>query len=211
MRLGMPKIKLTDEQKEMAQRLTALRRKTVINIVSGMSNRIAYTKAGGKAKNERSADQCVSKMLTDSKVKGFYESLMNGITENAVITKEKAIAILDTMANVTMKDFYEFKKVCTDYDDEGNPIFENKWVIKNPEDMTDEVARCIKSYKIGKNGPEIEIYDRQGAIKQLSNMIGWDAPKKQELTGKDGAALQVKSDVSSPDIANALAGLMDKL
>lgn len=33
--------------------------------------------------------------------------------------------------------------------------------------------------------------DQHQAIKQLSTMEGWDAPKKTELTGKDGDAIAV--------------------
>jgi phage terminase small subunit len=213
----MSKIKLSDEQKAMAEGLTSLQRKTVVNIVSGMSNRQAYKKAGGKAKKPQTQDTVVSKMLIDTKVKAFYNSLMNGITEKAVFSKERAISMLETMANVTIKDFYNFERVITGYEDEvdeeGNvkPIYASQWIIKNPEDIPDDIARCIKSYKMTKNGPELEIYDKQGAVKQLSNMIGWDAPKKTELTGKDGEALQVKSEIKAPEIANALAGLMEKL
>lgn len=207
----MAKIKLSEEQKKMADALTSLQRKVVINVVSGMSNRQAYKKAGGKAKTQKAQDTSVSQILSNHKSRIFYESLMNQAAENAVITKEKAISILDRMASVTIKDFYDFKRMCIDHDEAGEPIYANQWIIKSPEDMPTDIARCIKSYKIGKNGPEIEIYDRQGAIKQLSNMIGWDAPKKTELTGAEGAALEVKTEVNAPEIANALTGLLGKL
>jgi len=179
----MSKTKLTEEQKEMASKLTSLQRKVVINVMDGMSHRKAYVKAGGKCKSNTSIDSTVSKMLGNVKVKAFYNSVMNTATENAALTKERAVQMLETMANVTIKDFYDFKKVCVDHDEAGEPVYASQWIIKNPEDMSDDVARCIKSYKIGKNGPELEIYSSDGALKQLSNMNGWEAPKKQELSG----------------------------
>ena len=53
--------------------------------------------------------------------------------------------------------------------------------------------------------------DQHAAIKQLSDMQGWNAPKKSELTGAGGKPLAIQADVSSPEVASALAGLMDKL
>lgn len=62
------------------------------------------------------------------------------------------------------------------------------------------------------NAKEAEEHrDQHAAIKQLSDMQGWNAPKKSEITGRDGKALAIQADVSSPEVASALAGLMDKL
>jgi hypothetical protein len=36
-----------------------------------------------------------------------------------------------------------------------------------------------------------EYRDKHQAIKQLSTMEGWDAPKKQEITGRDGEPIAV--------------------
>lgn len=62
------------------------------------------------------------------------------------------------------------------------------------------------------NAKEAEEHrDQHAAIKQLSDMQGWNAPKKSELTGAGGKPLAIQADVSSPEVASALAGLMDKL
>jgi hypothetical protein len=57
----------------------------------------------------------------------------------------------------------------------------------------------------------VDIRDKHAAIKQLSAMEGWEAPKKSELTGKDGSPLAVSVDVSAPEIVKALAELMEQL
>ncbi|MGM0614777.1 MAG: terminase small subunit [Pseudomonadota bacterium] len=49
------------------------------------------------------------------------------------------------------------------------------------------------------------------AIKHLSDMMGWNAPSKHELTGKDGQPMRMQSDVSAPEIASALEGIMSRL
>lgn len=207
----MSKIKLTEEQIEMATKLTSLQRKVVINVVSGMSQRQAYVKAGGGSKTEKAQDASVARMLADVKVKKFYNSLLNTAAENAVFTKEMAIKRLTDMVEVDVKDFYDIQKVVSSYDEEGEPVYSTVWTIKHPDDMSEKARKAIKGYKMTRNGPELEIQDPQGAIKQLSNMQGWDAPKKQEITGANGKPLAVKSNIEAPEIANALHGLMGKL
>jgi phage terminase small subunit len=85
------------------------------------------------------------------------------------------------------------------------------WTMKHSEDIDPVIAASIKSVTFTKTGPKIEMYDSNGSIKILSDLQGWNAPRKQEITGKDGSALAIKADVSAPEIASALAGLMAKL
>lgn len=152
-------MELTDKQLELASKLTTLNRKFVVNLVgSNMSQREAYLAAGGKAKSEASQDTNASRMLSDAKVKAFYDSLMSTAASSAVLTREEALEILSNNA-------------------------------KQAEEHRDQHA----------------------AIKQLSDMQGWNAPKKSELTGAGGKPLAIQADVSSPEVASALAGLMDKL
>lgn len=49
------------------------------------------------------------------------------------------------------------------------------------------------------------------AMNQIADLVGYKAAKKTELTGADGEQLAIKSEVSAPEIASALVGLMDKL
>jgi len=83
--------------------------------------------------------------------------------------------------------------------------------MKHSEDIDPVIAASIKSVTFTKTGPKIEMYDSNGSIKILSDLQGWNAPRKQEITGKDGSALAIKADVSAPEIAAALSGLMQKL
>ena len=65
---------------------------------------------------------------------------------------------------------------------------------------------------LSKNANEAEeCRDQHTAIKQLSTMQGWEAPKKTELTGKDGTAININADVSAPEVVAALDSLMSRL
>ena len=86
----------------------------------------------------------------------------------------------------------------------------NTWIErKDFENLTDDQKACIKNIstkvirKVAKefeNGEfvdvpynieylKIELYDKQKSLESISNMLGFDAPVRTELTGKDGAPL----------------------
>ena len=196
----------------MATKLTSLQRKYVINIVSSsMSQREAYVAAGGKSKTPDGQDAAASRMLADVKVRPFYDSLLNAAATTAVMTKEQALERLSKSASVTIADVCDFKVVQVGEDENGDPVFQTTWTMKNSEDIPPHIAASIKSVTATKQGPKIELHDSHGAIKQLSDMLGWNAPKKSELTGKDGQPLAVNSEVKSKDVVDALGSLMEKL
>ncbi len=150
----------TPEQMELAAKLTSLQRKFVIELIKPKaSQRQAIKAAGSKAKTDLALDNSASVMLSNSKVKAFYDSLMEARTVEAIFDRDEALSI---------------------------------------------VAEIAKNKEVQPN-------HRVQAIKQASEMEGWNAPKKTELTGAGGEALQLNSNVSAPEIASALAGLMDKL
>lgn len=205
-------ISFTEKQMELASKLTPLQRKFIIELIKpNTSQRQAYIKAGGKAKGDKAQDASASRMLTDVKVKAFYEAMMETKTVNSIMERDEALEILSNNARVKMSDVADFGFRKVGEDEEGRDIMESVWTMKNGEDIDPAIASCIKSVTMTKNGPKIELHDQQGAIKQLTDIQGWAAPKKAELTGAGGEALQLNANVSSPEIASALAGLMDKL
>lgn len=205
-------VSFTAQQIELAAKLTKLQRKFVIELIKpNTSQRQAYLSAGGTAKKEKDQDTAASRMSSDVKVKAFYNSMMETKTVSSIMRRDEALEILSNNARVKMSDVADFGFRKVGVDDEGRDIMESVWTMKNGEDIDPAIASCIKSVTMTKTGPKIELHDQQGAIKQITDMQGWSAPKKTELTGADGEALQLNSNVSAPEIASALAGLMDKL
>ncbi len=136
-----------------------MQRRFVLNIFErSCSQREAYVLAGGTSKTPESQDACASKMLSNAKVKAFYDTLTASCTSRAILTREEALEILTSNAK-----------------------------------MADEHR------------------DQHAAIKQLSDMQGWNAPKKAELTGSGGKNLALDVQVSSKEIASALNGLLKKI
>ena len=97
-------VDLKKEQKALGKKCTPLQRKYVINLVgSGMSQREAYLKAGGTAKTETAQDNSASIMLSNTKVRAFYDSLMDNAANTAILTRDEALEILSHDAR-TAKD-----------------------------------------------------------------------------------------------------------
>tara|TARA_R110000744_G_scaffold105561_1_gene201720 strand:- start:152 stop:784 length:633 start_codon:yes stop_codon:yes gene_type:complete len=205
-------LSFTPEQIELASKLTPLQRKFIIELVKPKtSQRQAIKAAGSKAKTNEALDNVATQIFSRLEVKAFYDSLMESRMLDSIMKRDEALSILSNNARVKMTDVATFGFVEVGKDDDGQAIMQTVWIMKDSKDVDPDVMSCIKSVTMTNKGPKIELHDQQGAIKQLTDMQGWAAPKKTELTGAGGEALQLNSNVSAPEIASALAGLMDKL
>jgi phage terminase small subunit len=210
--MGEPKtLKFTDEQKELASVLTSMQRAFVVNLIGGLSQRQAVKEAGSKAKTENALDQVASIMFSNVKVRALYDSLLESKYIANKMTREEALSILSSNARVKMTDVADYKFVQVGETEEGEPIMQTVWTMKDSKDIDPEKIACIKSVTMTKQGPKIELHDQQGAIKQISAMEGWDAAKRAELTGANGAPLAIKADVNAPEIAEALLSIANMI
>jgi len=186
-------IKLTDEQKTLAKALTTLQKKYVINLVGkSMSQREAYIAAGGTAKGESSQDNGASVLLSNSKVRAFYDSLMASAASGAVLTKQRALEILSRSVTATVADFCKFEK-----DEDGSIIM----MMKNPSELPEDLARCIKSITPHGDSFKLELHDSHGAMKQMADMIGWNVPRKTKISGDEDAPIEHTMTVTFVDAA----------
>lgn len=194
---------------DLSKYLTKLQRSTVLNLVSGMTQRQAYKKAGGTAKKDTAIDSVVSRMLSDAKVRAYYDALMGKSESKAVATREQVLLMLSAQVNLTITDICEFRHAQVGEDENGNPVYQTVWTMKDSKDIKPEHLACIKSVTATKTGPKIELFDKTQSAKLLSDMQGWNAAKKVELGGNDGEP--IKMEVSSPEVTAALNSLLDKL
>ena len=63
-----------------------------------MTQREAYRQAGGKSKSDETADAVVCEMLKNPKAKAYYEALMSEAAAKAIMSRERALAILADIA-----------------------------------------------------------------------------------------------------------------
>ena len=181
-----------------AKDCTDLQRKFVHNIIAGMKQKEALKEAGSKATG-KSLEKTASVMFNKPIVKAYYEKLMKEAATNAVLTKEQALIRLSQMAMVKMSDVCDFENVEVGKDDEDKPIMQTVWTIKDSENIPEHVSSAIKSVTMTKQGPKLELYDSINSIKQLSDLLGWNAPTKIEET----STVKVSKDMTQQEAARA--------
>ena len=202
-------ITLTPEQMEMAKSLSNLQRMTILNKHMGMAPVDAYFAAGGKAKTPGSAAASVSRMLKDVKVMAFDDSIIAAATTSAIMTREEAMLILTNQARTNVSDIADFRKVRVGEDEEGEAVYQTVWDLKNSDELTPEQSASIMEVSAGKDGLKFKMHDQKAAIKQLSDMEGWNAAQRVEHTGKDGDAIKTE-EVGGNALARRVAFLLAK-
>ncbi|QWX10253.1 terminase small subunit [Vibrio phage vB_VpP_BT-1011] len=173
--------RMSDEQKELFEKLTPLQQKVAINVISGMSNIDSYRAAGGKSTTQESAEACVSRMLSDAKVKSFVDSMKQEAVKGAVMSRQEMLERLSNLSRVNMSDLISWHTVQSE-DDEGNPIEQSVWSIKESAQMDPCVMASISEVTAGKEGFKIKQHSPLAAMKQLADLAGYNETQKVEHT-----------------------------
>lgn len=105
----MNPLTLTPEQEALLAPLTRLQKAVVTNLVSGMTQRQAYRAAGGTAKNDTSADTCVSVMLSHAKVRAALEGLQRAAVTSSIMSRTEALEKLTSVARTSAEALREYE------------------------------------------------------------------------------------------------------
>jgi phage terminase small subunit len=200
---------MNQEHKELYDKLTRLQKGVCLGILEGKVYTKAYYDAGGLAKSDEYANQIVSRMLsTDVNVIAFMDAMENEAITSAVMTKREALERLSAIAYTSVSDLVEFST--KEFDGaEGEVIKQTVWELKDGYAQNPERMAAISELSTGKDGFKFKLHSSTAAIKELAGMLGWNSPIKQEITGKDGGAIEV-ADMSDRDKARRIAFLLAK-
>lgn len=136
-----------------------------------------------------------SQLLTDTKVIQRINYLKDHLAEAAGIT---ALQIIREHQKIAFSDATRVR---------------NGWMsLKDFESLTEDEKACIKSIetkqtkRTTQGGEEvideqvkITCYDKQKALDSIVSMLGYNAPDKTELTGKDGRPIELKGSINIRD------------
>lgn len=114
-------------------------------------------------------------------IRARLDELTQAAKSNAVMTKQEALELLSVKARIKISDVCDFKQSQVGNDENGDPVYQTVWTVKNAEDIDPDVAVCIKSVTVTKQGPKIELYDSIASKKLLSDMLGWNAPVESNV------------------------------
>lgn len=179
---------LTEEQKELFDALTLLQQKFATGIIEGLNQTDAYIKAGGRSKGSTARSKA-NQIGSNRNVKAFLDSMKEAALNDAVMTRQEALERLSKMARTSISDLLEFGSYEITKDD-GEQVKQATWCFKDSADIDKDKLSAISEVTAGKEGLKIKLHDPKAAIKQLADLMGWEAPKKTELTGRDGGPIE---------------------
>ncbi|CDM89076.1 terminase small subunit [Xenorhabdus bovienii] len=204
--MAQKKLSLTGEQQVLFDALTKQQQKFVLGILRGLNQIDAYKQAGYKAKNENTASVSASQIFGNLKVKTFLDAMNQEAVSDAVMSRQEALERLSTMGRVSLHDIAEFRNSQIGEDDEGQPVFQASWQFKDSALQNPAALSAISELTTGKDGIKLKLHDPKAAIKQLADLMGWDAPKKTELTGANGGPIQ-HTDLTEEELEDRLREL----
>lgn len=183
--------KLTVEQQQLFDVLTALQKKFALAIVKGKNQTDAYKSAKGKAKGD-AMRAAASRIYANVNVVAFIKSVQSEAIDEAIMGREEALRRLTSLGRTSLFDLAEFRNSTTGMDEDGSPISQASWSFKDSALITPEAMAAIAELTAGPQGFKIKLHDPKVAIKQLAELQGWDAPKvvQNELTNPDGSLVQ---------------------
>lgn len=166
-------------------KLTAKQEKFCYEYVLHLNATKAAVNAGY---NPKTARQIGSQNLSKLNIQERINYMQNNLAETAQISALRVIKEHEKIAYSSIAHMHQTWIERTDF-----------------ELLTDDQKACIKSIstKVVKQNigsreePEIvdveyvkiELYDKQKSLDAINNMLGYNAPTKQEITGKDGKDL----------------------
>lgn len=197
--------KLTAEQQKLFDVLTPLQKRFALAIIKGKNQTDAYKSAKGKSRGD-AMRAAASRMYANVNVQAFLASVQTSEVNEAIMTREEALKRLSKMGRTSIADIANFSNSIVGEDDDGQPVFQAVWSFKDSSLQDPDAMSTISELTAGKDGIKLKMHDPKAAIKQLAEMQGWEAPKKTEVTGKDGGPIQ-HEDMTDEQLKEALQDL----
>lgn len=186
------KTKLTVEQQHLFDALTALQKRFVTWVLKGKNQTEAYRKAGGKAKGDN-LRKAAHQIATNIDVEAFLRSVQQEVVNDAIMTRTEALERLSKMGRTSLMDIAEFRNCQIGEDEDGQPVVQASWSFRDSALQDAEAMSAVAELTTGKDGIKLKMHDPKAAIKQIGEMQGWEAPKKTEVSGPDGAPIRTES------------------
>ncbi|MFT6347059.1 MAG: phage terminase small subunit [Psychromonas sp.] len=175
--------KMTQEQKDLFDKLTPLQREISLNSIKGMSDVDAYKNSSGKAKADRTLRTSVSQILSNLNVVAFIGSMASehyGRVDDAIMSRDEMARSLTNQARGSLSKLITFGDTIVS-DEEGNPTTQSVWQFKSSNALSESDLSLITELTAGKEGFKIKIHDSKVAKAQLAKLMGYDKPTQSEV------------------------------
>jgi len=182
----MNNFEMTEEQKELFDKLTPLKQGVAINVISGMKPSEAHREAGGECKNESNRRKLASEILTHPDVKAFLDCIGYQAVNEAVMSRQEMLEELSLLSRTNQNDLitWGYRDVEV-VNDEGQTETQKQsfWTLKAMEDINPEHLNAIEEVSVGKDGLKFKKVSKLAAMKQLADLAGYNAAVKTEHSG----------------------------
>ncbi|WP_312537694.1 terminase small subunit [Stutzerimonas nitrititolerans] len=160
----------------------------------------AYRRAYNASKMKpNSINVNASKLLADAKVTLRLKELNESAVSSAVMTRKEALERLSTFARTDLSDLVEFGAYELGQDDDGKPIVQAAWKIRDSILQDPKKLAAISELSAGRDGIKIKTHSPLQAIQQLAKLQGWDV-HELDLEGKRLANEKLRRELEDPNL-----------
>ena len=118
----------------------------------------AYMMAYPQVKSSEVAKAAASRLLTDVNVATYIAERMKERQERTEVTQDMVVQELAAIGFAKATDYAEIK--------------DGKVLIKNTDELPDVTKRAIAGIKMGRNGIELKLCDKEKALELLGRHLG---------------------------------------
>lgn len=175
---------------------------------------LVYLKTGNATEAYRQSYNCkkwkpstineaASRLLKNGKIVTRLTELNKTAVTDAVMTRQEALERLSNFARTDLTDLVEFGTFEVGHDDQGNPVIQSVWKIKDSVLQDPKALAAIAELNASKDGIKIKTHSPLQAVQQLAKMMGWESAQKIDHTSSDGS-------MGAPTRIEIVAPSMDK-
>jgi phage terminase small subunit len=114
------------------------------------------------------------------------------------MTRKEALERLSAFARTDLSDLVEFGAYELGQDDDGKPIVQAAWKIRDSVLQDPKKLAAISELSAGRDGIKIKTHSPLQAIQQLAKLQGWDV-HELDLEGKRLANEKLRRELEDPN------------
>lgn len=153
-----------------------------------------------------------SRVLSNAKVALRLAELRGRSESAAVMGRQEALERLSMVARTSLADLVEFGSYELGEDENGRPIVQAAWRIKDSALQDPKQLAAIAELSASKDGIKIKTHSPLQAIQQLAKMQGWDRPDLDlDMEAKRLAVEKLRKELQGGGSGDSLASVLSDL
>ncbi len=186
---------MTEDQLELFNKLDTFEQALAIALLMGIPPLPAFRMAAPTSTVKNSTARV---RVSNTKIRPHFVAFMNAVQaellSEALMSREEALEKLTVFARGNMTDLVDYRTVELGKDANGEAVEQSVWKFKDTDDIAEETMQCIFELKASPQGLSVKIHSAEHAIKQMSEMRGWNTPQKVDHMSRDGSMTPVPGD-----------------